>query len=344
MDVKNARTMEPDAIFRMASSTKPVLGVAAMMMIEKGLISPTDPVSKYIPEFASMKVAVLAESGDQDTRLTSSKLKGKVPEHRLVPVDTPVTIHHLLTHTSGLRSGGLGAAVDSVGRHTKEDTLATYIPKLADVPLDFQPGSRWSYSPGTGLDVMARIIEIVSDRPFDEFLREYVFNPLEMNNSYFNLPSDMESKRVVIQGGDWAKVKGWGATKYISASGGLSSSAEDYLHFEQMLLNGGELFGHRLLASKSVALMSSNQVGDLFSTAGKKGKKGLGFGYTVGVTLDSTLAANHRANGAFGWGGAYGTMSWTDPGNELVAVIMLQQPFKGVAVGFGKAVQQAIIE
>lgn len=346
MDAKTGRAMEPGAIFRMASSTKPVLGVAAMMMIEEGLISPNDPVSKYIPEFADVKVAVLAEAADGDgsPQWVGPKGKGDIPEHRLVSVDTPVTIHHLLTHTSGLRSGGLGSAVDPVERHTNDDRLATYIPKLAEVPLDFQPGTRWSYSPGAGLDVVARIIEIVSETPFDEFLRERIFNPLEMNSSYFNLPSDKDSRRVVIRGGDWAKLKGWGPTRYISASGGLSSAAEDYLHFEQMLLGGGELFGRRLLTPASVKMMSSNQVGDIYSAAGKKGRKGMGFGYTVAVTLDPVAGANNRGKGAFGWGGAYGTISWTDPENELVAVMMVQQPYKGTSSDFEKAVRQAIIE
>ncbi|MBP62682.1 MAG: hypothetical protein CMJ62_14275 [Planctomycetaceae bacterium] len=347
MDVKRGREMEPDAIFRMASSTKPVMGVAAMMMIEEGLIRPSDPVSKYIPEFANMKVAVLAEPADKDLSPVWVNPRKDVPKHRLVPVDTPVTIHHLLTHTSGILSGGLGSAVNPGVKRTGDDTLATYIPKLAKVPLDFQPRTRWSYSPRTGLDVVARIIEIVSETPFDEFLRERIFNPLEMNSSWFNLPSDKESKRVVIEGSKgWAKAKGWGKTGYFSASGGLSSAAEDYLHFEQMLLAGGEFFGHRLLRPSSVKTMSSNQVGDLYSgLAGrKKGQKGMGFGYTVAVTLDPDAAANNRAKGAFGWGGAFGTMSWTDPENELVAVIMLQQPHGRAKSDFGKAVRQAIIE
>ncbi len=346
MDVKKGRAMEPDAIFRMASSTKPVLGVAAMMMIEEGLISPNDPVSKYIPVFADVKVAVLAEPADRDVSPAWVNPKGDIPGHRFVPPDTPVTIYHLLTHTSGINSGGLGAAIDPLKRRTSDDTLATYIPKLAKVPLDFQPGTRWSYSPRTGLDVVARIIEIVSETAFDEFLRERIFTPLEMNCSYFNLPSDKESKRVVMKGGDWAKLKDWGPTKYVSASGGLSSTAEDYLHFEQMLLNGGELFGHRLLRPASVKMMSSNQVGDLYSgrTGRKKGMKGMGFGYTVAVTLDPDAAANHRGKGAFGWGGAFGTISWTDPENELVALIMLQQPHGATQSDFGKAVRQAILE
>jgi CubicO group peptidase (beta-lactamase class C family) len=345
MDVKKSRAMEPDAIYRMASSTKPVIGVAAMMMVDEGLISLSDPVSKYIPEFADMKVAVLepaANSSQGNSRKSlkqkSSKQKNfkkEVPKHRLVPVDTPMTIHHLLTHTSGLMSGGLGSAVNPVKR-TSDDTLETYVAKLAKVPLDFQPGTRWAYGNAGIHAVVPRIIEIVSETPFEEFVRERVLNPLEMNNSYFSLPSDKESKRVVVmfKGREVKKKKG---------GTGLSSTAEDYLHFQQMLLNGGEFFGNRLLRPESVEMMSSNQVGDLF-TRGKKGQKGMGFGYTVAVTLDPDVVANHRGKGAFGWGGAGGTMSWTDPENELVAVLMLQQPHGRTQRDFGEAVRQAVIE
>jgi len=350
MDAAKGRAMETDAIFIMASSTKPVLGVAAMMMIEEGLMSSSDPVSKYIPEFADMKVAIPIESAKKDVKAKDKgkskekgkgKGKGKVPAYRLVPVDTPVTIHHLLTHTSGLT--GRGLARGTIGRHTQDDTLASYVPRLAQAPLDFQPGTQWGYS--MGLDIVARVIEIVSKTPFDEFLRERIFEPLEMNNTYFNIPSDKHSKRIVLTGIGAEKTKDWiKTTQYISASAGLSSIAEDFLHFEQMLLNGGELFGHRLLSPASVAMMSSNQVGDLYATTGKK-PKGMGFGYTVGVTLDSKLAADYRGSGTFGWRGAAGTVSWTDPENELVAVYLPLKPRDGGVSGvFEKAVMQAIIE
>ncbi len=349
MDTTKGRAMETDAIFVMASSTKPVLGVAAMMVIEEGLISPSDPVSKYIPEFADMKVAVSLKSDNrkvakgEDEDKEKAKAKNKVPEYRLVPVNTPVTIHHLLTHTSGLTGHGLGSKISSVGRHTREDTLASYVPKLAQVPLDYQPGTQWGYS--MGLDIVARIIEIVTKTPFDKFLRERIFNPLEMNNTYFNLPGEKASQRIVVTGIGAIKGKDWLApTKYISASAGLSSTAEDFLHFEQMLLNGGELFGHRLLSPASVKMMGSNQTGDLFATSAKV-PKGMGFGYTVSITLDSNLAADHRGSGAFGWRGAAGSVSWSDPENELVAVYLPAIPRGGsVYSDFEKAVYQAIID
>ena len=323
MDVEKHRAMEPDAIYLMASSAKPVIGVAAMMLVDEGLMRLSDPVSKYIPEFADMRVAV-SVGGDAKAKSTGNG-KG---DYRLVPVDTPVTIHHLLTHTSGLAFGGMGDSVQV----SHDDTLETYVRKVAKAPLSFQPGTRWKYGNAAIHGVVGRIIEIVSETPFNEFMRERVFDPLEMNNSYFSVPSEKQSKRVVLKGIDISKKKkGWG----------LSSTAEDFLHFNQMLLNGGELFGRRLLSPESVKMMSSNQVGDLFSNAGKKGPKGMWFGYAVAVTLDPETAGNHRGVGSFGWGGAGGTLSWADPENELVAVRMLQQERGG---DFEKAVQEAIIE
>lgn len=347
MDIKEGRAMEHNAIFRMASSSKPVLGVAAMMMIEEGKMRVEDPVSKYIPAFANSKVVVVDKHEKEPIKAPSSKFKKssgkKVPNHRLVPAKTPVTIHHLLTHTSGLVSGGFGANIANVQK-SNSDTLESYIDKLAKVPLDFQPGSKWSYSPRVGLDVVARIIEIVTETPYDQFLRERIFDPLEMNSTYFNLPSNLEAKRVVLNA-SWAKAKGWGKrTPYFSASGGLSSTAEDYLHFQQMLLNGGELFGRRILSSDSVNSMRRNQVGDLFSSGSKKGREGVGFGYTVSVTMDPSTSGDNRGRGSFGWGGAFGTMSWTDPENELVAVIMLQQPHGKTLREFASLIKQAIVD
>ena len=338
MDVEAERPMARDAVFIMMSSTKPVLGVAAMMMIEEGLIRPNDPVEKYIPEFADMQVAVLAEPADED--ISPFRVdRENPPAHRLVPAETPITIQHLLTHTSGLASGGLGSLVS--GQGAERDTLASYIPTLGDMALDFQPGSRWTYSGGTGLDVVARIIEIVSGEPYDEFVQKRILDPLEMTDTHYNLPPAKESRRVVIAGRDLSR---WmGETTYFSGSYGLSSTAKDYLHFEQMLLNGGELFGHRLLSPRSVAMMGSDHLDGLYRGFTQTAK-GQGFGYTVSVVLDPIAADSRRSVGAFGWGGAFGTRSWTDPAEELVGVIMLQQPYGPAQYDFENAVRQAIIE
>jgi CubicO group peptidase (beta-lactamase class C family) len=336
MDVEKSRAMEPDALYIMASSTKPVIGVATLMLVDEGLISLSDPVSKFIPEFASQKVVVSAKPSNGDDKKVWqkekannkskkwNKIKGDVPAQQLVPVETPLTIHHLLTHTSGLTGGGIV--------HKKGDSLATYVPKLATAALIFQPGTRWVYGNVGIHSVLPRIIEIVSETPFHKFMQKRLFNPLEMNNTYFYLPSEKVSKLILREA---YEMKG---------GGGLVSTAEDFLHFEQMLLNGGELFGNRLLSSETVKMMGTNQVSDLYETSGKgvKAQKGMGFGYAVAVTLDPIAAGNGRGIGAFGWGGAAGTVSWTDPENDLVGVLMLQQPRSGG--NFAKIVGEAIID
>ena len=331
IDVEVERPMPPDAIFVMASSTKPVLGVAAMILIDEGLMHPSDPIEKYIPEFADMQVAVLADPTDKD--ISPLKVdRRNPPAHRLVPANTPITIEHLLTHTSGLVSGGLGTKLAPGADRT---TLASYIPTLGDFALDFQPGSHWSY--GGALQVVARIVEIVSGMPYGEFLKTRIFDPLEMNDTHFSVPPSKMARRVVIRDVDMSKWDG------VRTSGGLWSTAKDYLHFQQMLANGGELFGRRVLSPGAVEMMSSNHVGDLFARA-RKGRKGMGFGYTVSVVLDPIAADSPRAAGAFGGGGAAGTLSWTDPAEELAGVLMLQQPYGPARRDFENAIRQAILD
>ncbi len=341
MDVDRGLPMEKDSIFRMASSSKPVLGVAAMMMIEEGLFDPADEVAQYLPEFADMQVAVLKEPADEDVS-PAFAAPGQAPEHRLVPAKRRITIHDLLTHTSGLGSYGLGTAVAGLPELGPEDTLATRVPQYASMPLDFQPGSQWGYSPRIGHDVVARIVEIVSGTPYDEFLRQRIFEPLGMADTHFFLPPEKEPRRVVIHGLD-GKSKGWDKpSRYPSASGGLSSTADDYLRFEQMLANGGELFGNRILSAESVARMTSNQVGDLYGGKGKQ--PGSGFGYAVSVLLDPVAAKSARGKGSFGWGGAFGTVSWTDPANEITAVLMVQQGSKGMSEDFENVIRAALLD
>ena len=345
MNVEKSRAMETDALYIMASSAKPVIGVATLMLVDEGLISLSDPISKFIPEFANQKVVVSVKSPKMDGKKEWNKekkgnkskewdkskrkvSKGKVddPLQQLVPSEIPLTIHHLLTHTSGLPRRAI--------LRNKGDSLATYVPKLATAPLAFQPGTRFVYGNVGIHSVLPRIIEIVSETPFNEFMQKRVFDPLEMNNTHFHVPREKVSKLVLTEA---YKSKG---------GGGLVSTVEDFLHFEQMLLNGGELFGHRLLRPETVKMMGTNQVGDLFATSGKgvKAQKGMGFGYAVSVTLDPIAADNGRGIGAFGWGGAAGTLHWTDPENDLVGVLMLQQSGSNVGRKFAKIIGKAIID
>ena len=325
LDDTTERPMHKDAMFHMASSTKPVLGVATMMMIEEGLISPQDPVEKYIPEFKGIQVAVATESADKDIVKSKSKeesKKQKVPEYRLVDVNRPVTIHDLLTHTAGLHTGGIGTAVSNLDRPGPSDTLASWTPRVAAGPLDFQPGTRWAYSGTVGLDVVARIVEIVSGTPFNEFVQTRIFDPLDMKDTHWNVPKDKLTRMPAFSNdkGPWIK-----SPDYYSGSIGLVSTARDYMHFEQMLVNKGTLFGHRLLKPESVAMMSTNQVGNLFNET-EKGGSGRGFGYTVAITMDPEQTDDGRTAGAFGWMGVTGTVSWTAPEEDLTVVYMVQGP------------------
>ena len=346
MSVPDNRPMQRDSLFIMMSSTKPVLGVAAMMLVEEGLIRPSDPISKWFPEFAEMQVAVLAEPADED--ISPVRVSPfNVPAHRLVPSNREITVHDILTHTSGLASGGLGNAIsaDSIGRLDSRESLAKNVPEYANVVLDFQPGSRWQYSPATALDVIARIIEIETGVPFNEFVRARIFEPLGMNNTFWNVPEEYQDQLIEIVGADnatplVATLYDTSHSTYFSGSYGLKSTAEDYLRFEQMLVNGGELFGNRLLSPRTVRMMASNQTKELFSETAE----GRGFGYTVAISENPIVADQRRTRGAFGWGGALGTRSWSDPEEELTAVLLIQQPVRQVQNDFENAVQQAIID
>ena len=342
MDVPNNRPMTDNNVFIMMSSTKPVLGVAAMMMIEEGLIRPTDPVSKWIPEFENIEVAVLADPYDEN--ISPMRIdRENLPEYRLVPAHRQITVHDILTHTSGLASNGLGSAISTQADRSPGATLANTVPKYGSYALDFQPGTRWQYSGGTALDVVARIIEIESGLPFDQFVKERIFEPLGMNNTWWNVPEEYADRRVVISDRDMAPFFDVPDTTYFSGSYGFNSTAADYLRFEQMLVNGGELFGNRLLSPRTVRMMGSNQAGDLYEGI-RRNVRGQGFGYTVAVVEDPIVSNTRRSSGAFGWGGAFGTRSYTDPAEELTAVIMLQQPYGPAQSDFENAVQQAIID
>lgn len=349
MNVPEGKPMQEDALFIMMSSTKPVLGVATMMLIEEGLIRPSDPVSKWFPEFKEMQVAVLREP--VDTNISPLRIDPRnLPEHRLVPAEREITVHDILTHTSGLASSGLGNAISSqaVGGLGTRSTLAENVPQYGNIILDFQPGSRWQYSPATALDVLARIIEIESGMSFDAFVKQRIFEPLGMDNTFWNVPAEYQDRLIDIVGSDTAPpaaavLYDTSHSTYFSGSYGLKSTAGDYLRFEQMLVNGGELFGNRLLSPRTVRMMASNQVGDLYQGISRS-IQGQGFGYTVATSDDPIVANQRRSPGAFGWGGALGTRSWSDPAEELTAVIMIQQPVPAVQGDFENAVQQAIIE
>jgi len=337
IDVETKKPMTRESLFRMASMTKPVIGTAAMMMLEEGKIQLGDPVSKYIPSFKGQKVAVMIEPGHgpQDP-----------PKFYTVPAVRDITIKDLMTHTSGLSSGPMGQSEARKVRRQPTETLADYIPRLGSTPLEFQPGTRWQYSASDGIDVIARIVEIASGMPLNVFLKQRIFDPLDMpNTSHYPTDAQMPILVTAYQKTDKGLVKtqnslSMSSKVYFAGGGGLVSTVDDYSHFAQMLANGGELYGHRLLSPRTVKLMSSVHIP--YTLPGRT--TGEGFGLTVRVMQDA-IVGNHRvSDGSFGWSGAYGTHFWVDPKEDVVAVMMIQTPIREMRPEFENAVMQAIVK
>lgn len=326
------KSMRTDTIFRICSMSKPLTSVAVMMLYEEGRFMLSDPVSDYLPEFKHMKV--LDPPWPQDK--TS-------PPGALVDAKRQITIFNLLTHTSGLtyqwnarlgktyRDAGVGSGIKQ-----QEGTIGDGVKKLAAIPLLFQPGDDWEYSLAD--DVLGRFVEVVSGMPFDKFLASRLFQPLGMKDTGFFPPDDKVSRLATayaydeqkglhpildgqVMGGDGgfqytADYPYHGPHTYFSGGGGLTSTAEDYYRFCQMMLNGGELNGTRIISRKSVELMSHNHV------VGKAdgGNYGLGFG-AVGEPSQLTELGSV---GSFDWGGFYFTSFVIDPKEDMVVVFMGQ--------------------
>ena len=337
MDLESKKPVTRDTVFRLASMTKPVIGTAIMMMLEEGKLRIDDPVSKYIPEFRNMKVAVESEPGGAAS---------KPPKFYTIPAAREVTIKDLLTHTSGLVSGPIGISDAAKSPRKPTDTLADYVPRLAATTLEFQPGSRWMYSPGAGFDTLGRIVEVASGIPLDRFLTQRVFGPLEMKETGF-FPTEAQMPRLITsyRKDEKGLVKNQqqinaAAKVYFSGGGGLVSTVDDYARFAQMLANGGELDGQRLLSPRTVKLMASPHVQS--TLPGRRA--GEGYGLSVRVVQDA-VAGNHRvSDGAFGWSGAFGTHFWVDQKEGLIAIMMIQTPIAPMRPEFENAVMQAIIQ
>jgi len=350
MDLDSKTPMRKDAIFRIASMSKPVTGVAIAMLMEEGKVRLTDPVSRFIPSFKDTQVAVI-KPGYVAPAVAAGQ-PAPIPDYYSVPATREITVKDLLTHTSGLESGSLGNRLG--GRIAPRDvtkTLADQVPNLAKVPLDFQPGSQWTYSLLAGMDTLSRIVEIASGQTYDQFLRQRVFEPLGMKDTSFFVPADKASRIAGLynrtpKGIEKADTPGWLATKtFFSGGGGLWSTAEDYAQFAQMLVNGGELNGMRILGPRTIEYMATNQVGALYTGAGAGGRaEGLGFGLSMEVVLDNVRANRRTSSGSFGWDGAFGTHFWVDSKEKLIGVLMVQTPGTGVTRDFENAVMQAIVD
>ena len=345
-DLESRRPMTADALFRIASQSKALTTVAILSLVEEGTISIYDPVSRYIPGFAHTTVASRSDTG-----------------RVIKPATREITIRDLLTHTAGISYGtdslvaplysakGLGPSA-GWGWYTadKDEPICTTIERLATLPFVEQPGARWVY--GYNTDILGCVAERASGMPLDQLIRTRITGPLKMNDTYFFVPPASASRLVAVYATDsTGRVKRapdgprgqgnyvTGPRKSFAGGAGLISTAPDYARFLQMILNGGELDGVRILAPHTVDLMTHNQTGTMIDSSGGSG---FGFGFAVNQRYG---ASGMESVSSFGWGGAYGSTYAVDPVEHLVIVFMINQlPNRAdIAVKFPTLVYQALV-
>ena len=332
-DLASAKPMPRDAIFRIYSMTKPVIGVAMMILHEEGRWQPGDPIAKFLPEFAQVRVFSKLDASGQPVL--------EDPQH-------PPLMDELMTHSAGftygvfqkrwideqyLKAGIISPATLEFTTRSLEELVA----KIAALPLAYQPGTQWEYS--ISVDIQARIIEKLSGRPLADFLRERIFEPLQMKDTAYYVPGSKRARLATLYQFDAAKhslavrdlVADPSEPPTMTPGGiGLYSTASDYLRFAQMLLNGGELDGLRILAPRTVELMRSNHLPDRlltgeFGAGPNRFQPGLGFGYDVGVVTDPLRLGDSRGTGSYYWIGIAGTWFWIDPQFDIVFVGLAQR-------------------
>jgi CubicO group peptidase (beta-lactamase class C family) len=312
--------MQKDTIFRIYSMSKPITGVAMMLLFEEGKWQLNDPVAKYIPEFAALKVYATD---------AHNNVAFKDQEH-------PMTLRELMSHTAGFSYGYFSnTPVDKLQRDADllnvNNSLDEFIKRVAKLPLNAQPGSEWHYS--IAVDIQGYIVQKLSGMPFEEFLEKRIFKPLAMNDTAFYVPKEKLSRFAEMYDYDKdGKLHALGMTEGLnhdfsakpalaSGGGGLVSTATDYMRFCQMLLNGGQLNGVRLLSPRTVEIMRTNVLPPNLSILAP----GSGFGLDFAVYTDPVAAGGYYGKGAYYWGGAAGTWFWIDPVSDLIVIGMIQQ-------------------
>lgn len=349
-DLDSKQPMKTDDIFRIASMTKAITVAGTMMLFEDGYFTLDDPLSKFIPEFSEMQVMV------KDTVNKS---------YTLEKAKSQITIRQLLTHTSGLTYDFFSQPYISEiytqnniynGLGESEGTIGDMVKRLAKLPLKNHPGERFQY--GMNMDVLGYLIEIISGQTFDEYLRDNIFEPLQMNNTYFYLPKQKKDRIATLYGfnslGKPIKLEGTSDDgyhsdfdvhesnkTYFSGGAGLFSTAEDYYKFLQMLLNNGFYNNKKLLSRKTIELMTSEQTGDKFYWW-----KGHGFGFGFAISRGPMFTGNPGSEGTYSWVGYFATNFWVDPQEELIGIFLTQlNPRKNdMDVKFKNLMYQAINE
>ncbi len=324
LDAESGTPIQKDSIFRIYSMTKPITTLAVMMLYEEGKLQLTDPVERYLPAFTNVRVAG--------------------PGGALVAPMRPMTVQMLMTHTSGLTYGVFGDTL--VDRQYRDAGVMTspdntiFIERLGIIPLQFQPGSRFHYSVST--DVLGALVEAVSGQTLGEFFQQRIFDPLQMEDTFFQVPPEklerfgtnhtFNPETKLLEVSDRVADSNFvNRRTFESGGGGLLSTTEDYMRFSQMLINGGELDGTRIIGRKTLDYMTQNHLGGIFGTTGQHSPdelpgmaRGTGFGLGFAVVEDPTAVGGNTSAGEYYWGGAAGTIFWVDPVEELVGIVMIQ--------------------
>ena len=338
-DIEAGRPMTDDAIFRIYSMTKPIVGVALMTLYEEGAFALGDPVKDYIPELGGLEV--LTESGTEHSR-------------------REMTVQDLMRHTAGMSYGGgesraakLFRELDVLGGNRSVDD---FIQKVSQIPLKHHPGSAWEYS--VSVDVQGRLIEVLSGQDLATFLRERLFGPLDMPDTGFTVPPEKKDRFVQmysktddekgIEPSPASRSEGYYdyESRWYSGGGGLVSTTGDYLRFCRMLLNGGELDGHRILSRKTIELMTRDHVAGI-RRASRTLAAGYGFGLDFAVHIDKAKSGLNGSLGEYNWGGLAGTIFWIDPVEDMIGLYMIQMlppRFSDGRNQFKRLAYQAIID
>ena len=330
--------MTTDAIFTLMSMTKPIVSAGLMMLFEEGRFRLDDPIADWIPEYADHMV-----------------IEREGPSQRRVAEARPVTIRHVLTHTSGLTLSPNNAGLSEADRrHVTNDgepiaTIGERVARAARIPGAFHPGDYWQY--GSSTDYVAVLVEKISGMPIDAFLKERIFEPLGMEDTFYNVPREkVDRVAAVYRGGRDGQLMLTRApefrepTTYFPGVAGLNGTTADYFRFAQMIAAGGELDGVRLLGRMTVDLMISNHTAD--KDIYIRGP-GYGFGLGFGVLVDPTQSFDALSPGSYGWGGAYGTLYWADPAEDLIGLMFIQLPGHGplnIRQRFTNVVTQAVVD
>ena len=300
--------MKTDSIFRIYSMTKPVVSVAVLMLMEEGKLSLDDPISKYIPELKGLKVGVEGPNG----------------EFKMVPSKREITILDLLKHTSGMTYGifsdsKVKSLYKEAGIHSRNQTNEEFVKKIGKLPLAYEPGTRWEYSRST--DVLGRLIEVISGKPLDQFFEERIFKPLKMVDTGFHV--EPEKMNRLAQPNDKRLLNVSTPPKFLSGGAGLVSTAGDYARFLQMLLNGGELDGVKILSKKTVDLITKDHLGPLANRTDRQYFPGPFAGFGLGVAV-ITKPAGPVDPGTYFWTGLGGTVFGVNPNKKLFRILMFQ--------------------